>query len=608
MLKLFSFLWRHYGLIALLLLTSITAAMLEGIGVALVFPVLQGTAKLSSANYPFPFNHLFVYFAGMSLARRLQVVAVALLVATIIKNLFIYISDLLNTRLQLVVIRHFRMQCVNQLMSVGMSYFNKQRASDFQIIIDGYTESVTGAIVGLIGTALPQIFTTIILLGFLFILSWKLTVASLVLVFFVSLALHKVTRNILVASKLLYEARLKFNRGLLDIISGMKLIRLFSREKHMVKKFEDNVESFNKGRYKADQLIKMVAPTFESTGIGLLACILFIGSFVIIAKGAEWLGMLFTFVVILSRLIGPIKTLNHVRATIIEKIPILQELTRLLATNDKEYVANGSRVFDGLKGEIEICDIQFRYNPGTPIVLSDVTFSMLKGSKVGIVGPSGSGKSTLIELILRFYDPQAGQILVNGIDLKEFDVNSWRRQIGVVSQDIFLFNDTIKANIAFAKPDAPQAEIKEAARKAYAHDFIKELPDGYDTRIGERGILLSGGQRQRLAIARAILTDPDILIFDEATSALDTESERFVQRAIDSIGKGKTVLTIAHRLSTVFDSDKIIVLDHGQVIEQGRHEELLRQNGLYAKLVKMQELESEIKEEEKKLITAKATL
>ncbi len=204
--------------------------------------------------------------------------------------------------------------------------------------------------------------------------------------------------------------------------------------------------------------------------------------------------------------------------------------------------------------------------------------------------------------MLRFYDPQEGSILIDGIDLRDLDVYSWRRYIGVVSQDIFLFNDTVRANITFAKPDATQAEIEQAAKRAFAHEFIKELPYGYDTVIGEKGVLLSGGQRQRIAIARAVIVEPTILIFDEATSALDTESERYVQTAMDAIGKDKTVVTIAHRLSTVFGSDKIGVMDHGRIIEEGRHEELLRQNGLYTKLVKMQDLEREIKEEEQKVV------
>jgi len=211
-------------------MTSITAAMLEGVGVALVFPILQDAANLNSTKYPFPFHHLIILFSGLSLAQRLQAVAILLFIAIFLKNLFVFISYCLSAKLQLVVMKHFRMRCFDQIMRVGMNYFNKQRASDMQLIIDGYTESVTGAIVALIGRTMPYIFTTLILLVFLFLLSWKLTIISLLLVFISSLVLYRVTKNILIASKLLYEERMNFNRTLLDVITGMKLIRLFDRK------------------------------------------------------------------------------------------------------------------------------------------------------------------------------------------------------------------------------------------------------------------------------------------------------------------------------------------------------------------------------------------
>jgi ABC-type multidrug transport system fused ATPase/permease subunit len=601
--KYFSFLLRQHSLILALLITSIGAAMLEGMAIALVFPILQGTVNIGKASFPFPFNILAPMFADLAIGRRLQIVALLLISITAVKNLLIYSSGLFASRLQLIVIKHFRVKCIDQLMRVGMNYFNKQRASDFQIIIDGYTESTAGAIVGLIGTAVPQVFTALILMLLLFLLSWKLTLISSGLVLLASLLLGRVTRNILHASRILYEARIKFNRVVLDAIIGMKLIRLFSREKYMAQKFEGQVDSYNQARFKADQLILMVSPAFETIGIGMLAVILFIGSFLIATNSGERLGILLTFVIVISRLIMPIKTLNQVRATVMEKLPILQEVLLFLSTEKKEYMKNGTLPMAGLKQGINLNQVTFGYNPKEAIVLREVSFEIAKGTKVGIVGTSGSGKSTLTELLLRFYDPQEGRILVDGVDLREYDLGSFRKRIGVVSQDIFLFNDTIRANIAFANPAATEEEVEAAARKAYAHEFIENLPHGYGTMIGERGVLLSGGQRQRIAIARAILIDPEILIFDEATSSLDTESERFVQTALDTVGRGKTVITIAHRLSTIFDSDNIIVVEEGRVVEQGRHEDLLGLNGLYAKLVRMQDLERQIVAKEKQYAT-----
>jgi len=263
-----------------------------------------------------------------------------------------------------------------------------------------------------------------------------------------------------------------------------------------------------------------------------------------------------------------------------------------LIDSDNTIIQKDDRSADYLTGQIEFKNVNFKYTEDQDMVLRNLSFVVEKGAKVGVVGSSGAGKSTIGELLLRFYDPLEGSVCVDGINIKELDVHQWRRLIGVVSQDIFLFNDTVKANIAFANPEVTVEGIEQAARRAYAHDFIKELPQGYDTFVGDRGVLLSGGQKQRIAIARAILNEPEILLFDEATSALDTQSEEIVQKTLDDISRNKTVITIAHRLSTVSDSDKILVIDKGEIIQQGSHQELLGQkNGLYSQLVAMQNLE-----------------
>jgi len=589
--RLFAFLKDHTRLIAGIILAALAVALLEGVVVGLMFPLIQaGTKQAALVNYP---RFLNVFFTSGTLAQRLQTIAVCLLIAAVLKNAFVYTGSLLSSKLQMAVVRHFRMRCIRQLMKVGMNYFNYRKASDFQIIIDGYTESVTGALVNLTSNALPQFFITVLLSVVLLMVSWKFTLIALVLVTAASLLVHRLSRNIMVASKIAYEGRQIFNRGLLDIISGMKLIRIFSRQEYAEELFSKNVEIANQAKYRSDQLLLSVAPSFEAIGISMLALIVFFGAWVT-AGEPGWVTVLFMFVIVLSRLIAPIKILNSARATILEKLPILKQITELLDDEGKEYVANGTTPFAKLQNSIEFTNVAFRYAPHLPVVVEDLNFSIAKGGKTAIVGPSGSGKSTLIELLLRFYDPQEGAITVDGTDLKNLDMHDWRRSVGVVSQDVFLFNDTVRNNIAFADPEATELQVQDAAVKAYAHEFILDLPNGYDTMIGERGVLLSGGQRQRIAIARAILTSPHIMVFDEATAALDSRSEQYVQEAIGQLGKGKTVIVIAHRLSTVFDADKIMVMDRGRVAESGTHQQLLAQGGLYAKLVKMQELAQEI--------------
>jgi len=279
---------------------------------------------------------------------------------------------------------------------------------------------------------------------------------------------------------------------------------------------------------------------------------------------------------------------NQARVAVRGDLPSYREVYTFLDPKDKPYISNGTKRIKRLSSSIEFQEVNFKYSSRESAALSNVSFEVKQGQKVGIVGSSGGGKSTIVELLLRFYDPQAGRIIIDGADLKELNLYSWRGCVGVVTQDTFLFHDTVRSNIAYADPEASQADIEAAARQAYAHDFIRQLPQGYDTIVGDRGVLLSGGQKQRIAIARAVLASPDILIFDEATSALDTESEEVVQKALHEVGKGKTVITIAHRLSTVYDSDNIIVLDEGRVVSQGKHSELLAQDGIYKKLVQMQ--------------------
>lgn len=587
----FRFLIRHLGLLSILLATSVVVALMEGVGISLVFPLLQSLTGSTNTNVPFPFNHVTHFFAGMPVSQTLQIVAVLLFSITLVKATLLYLSILLAARLQVLAIGQSQMECVKQVMKVPIGYFQKRKNADFQLIFSSHTESAVGATINLIGTGLSRLFTTIILLVLLFLLSWKLALASIFLLGISSLAVRKISRKVLDAGRAVNNARHGFNSVLFEIINGMKLIHQFSREGNMVDKYHRRVDNFNKALYEAAKLSQSVAPIFETTGTGILSLILIGGSLVLSHGNTVWIGILFTFVIILNRLSPPVKVLNQTFATFFERVPALRELDLFLSERNKAYLKNGTEIFQGVREKIELRNVEFSYTPGEATILKNVSFNIPRGTKIGIVGPSGSGKSTITELLMRFYDPQKGHIFADQVDLQDMDLQSWRRCIGVVAQDTFLFSDTIRANIAFGKPNATLNEIEQAAQRAHIHEFIQTLPAGYDTFIGERGVLLSGGQRQRLAIARAILTEPEILIFDEATSALDSESEQIVQNAMDEIAQGKTVITIAHRLSTLRDSDMIVVIDNGYVIEKGKHDELLKNHGLYQKLVSMQSLE-----------------
>lgn len=590
-----SYLRRHRLLIVGLVASSIVAALLEGFGMTLFFPILQGmtgdATKQAATNVPWPFDTAYVGLMGLSIKTRLQLVACILFGLTVIKSILLYASIVCSARLTVRVIRHYRDDCNAQLMRVGMSFLNRQRLSDLQVLVDGYTESTAGAIVGLVGSSLPLLFTMSWLLILLFILSWKLSIVSIVLMSLATLALGSLSRRITQAGRDIIDRRYKFTRVLYDILYGMKIVRLFDRQGLMTERFKEADVAYNHARYRAAKLLGTVTPVFEVVGIGVLAAILIVGSLLIGDNSSVWLGVLLTFILILARLILPVRQLNQMRASISEKLPTLYELDAFLDGEDKGYMETGGEFFGGLVESIEFRDVTFGYVPEDAVVLRRMSFTVPKGARVGVVGPSGSGKSTITELLLRFYDPQEGGVFVDGRDLRCYEVGSWRRCVGVVTQDTFLFHASILDNIRFAKPDATDGEVEQAAKRAYAHDFISAMPKGYDTVVGDRGVLISGGQRQRIAIARAILGEPEVLVFDEATSALDTESEQIVQEALDAVAEGRTVITIAHRLSTVADSDLILVIDDGKIIESGAHCDLMAKYGLYRKLVQRQAIE-----------------
>jgi subfamily B ATP-binding cassette protein MsbA len=326
----------------------------------------------------------------------------------------------------------------------------------------------------------------------------------------------------------------------------------------------------------------------ELTGVAVALFIIYYSGRQVI-EGALSFGAFALFMAALLSLIRPFKKLSQVNSIMQQAVAASSRIYEVLDTSPSIREKAGARELSGFKNNILFENVCFRY--AELDILKAINLQVKKGSMLAIVGPSGTGKTTLVDLIPRFYDPGQGNILIDGIDIREVTLKSLRQQIGIVTQETILFNDTIRNNILYGKPDASQQEIEEAAKMAYAHDFIRYLPLGYDTIIGDRGMKLSGGERQRIAIARALLKNPPILILDEATSQLDTESERIVQEALNRLIHGRTTFVIAHRLSTVKNAHLIVVLDKGRIVEQGTHEELLGKGGLYQKLYQMQELE-----------------
>ncbi len=581
---------RHKTLVLRMVFAGVLASLLEGLTLSLIFPLLQTKAPAVIDKLPSLFRQLFAFLFSLSTPERIRIVALSIVAITLFKGWMIYLNNTLAYQLQNHVIKHYRLRCIEKLLQVGMGFLYQQKSGHLQTLVVTHTLTV-GKLVGSIGIIVPKLFTVVVLLLMLLALSWKLTIMSLFLVTVASAVLRRLVKKASAAGRELAHADKDLTSAVLDIVTGMKVIRLFNREARMREKFESEATRVNHHYYNLVRIHGSVHPVYEITGVMSLAFILLAGSFVLIASG-QGLESVLTFIIIFFRILSPGLAINQARVHVLGEWAYYEEMVKFLEPAPEVFIKNGTIPFDHLHRGMELRGIRFRYHEKDPWVLAQVSFLIPAGKKVGIIGPSGAGKSTIGELLLRFFDPAEGSILVDGKNLPELDIHSWRRRIGVVTQDTFLFNDTINNNIAFTRPEATKQEIRQAARRAHACDFIEAMPQGYDTLIGERGVRLSGGQRQRIAIARAILNEPEILLLDEATSALDSDSEEIVQKALLEIGQGKTVITIAHRLSTVADSDFLVVLDKGMVVETGTPAELLNKpSGWYRRLVQMQAME-----------------
>lgn len=500
------------------------------------------------------------------------------------KGIFSFIHSFLMRIVGAKVVRDVREQLFNKIITLPMEFYIKKPSGELisRIINDSYV------LQNILGYSVKDIFvegaTFITLLVIAFIRRWDLTLLSLIVLPFSFLAIDKFGKKMKKISQRTQEQAAGLTVRLTESIAGIKIIKAFMREElHSAKFGEENRKFYSisvKGARTAeysDLLHELI------TGIGLTG-LMFYG-LSLIHYNKMTLGELFSFFGAISLMLTPIKRISSANNKLQQARAAADRLFELL---DQEAAPDGSIEIPPVRDGITFHNVTFVY-PGTKRkVLSELNFQVKKGELVAIVGKSGAGKSTLMDLMLRFYRPTSGKITIDGVNINNATSKSLRSNIGIVSQDIMLFDETVRDNIKFGKLDATEEEVIEAAKAAYAHDFIKDMPYGYETLIGERGVRLSGGQKQRISIARALLKNPPILILDEATSSLDTASEQIVQKALDNLMAKRTTFVIAHRLSTVRRADRILVLDKSKIAETGTHEELLEKNGLYKTLYQSQ--------------------
>ncbi len=572
---------------------SILAAVLDAFAFSLLIPFMNalfGLPPIPASQTPA--SRFLEATIGMLLDQQdkmgsLTSVIFLLMTVFVVKNVFTWCAGLLGAQLQEFVTRDLRDTVYTHLQRLPLSVFQKEKGGQLvaRVLVD--TDQTKQLVTTLVMQSIQQVAMLLSYFALLLAISWKLTLLSLVVVPTLMGVLQPLLRRLRRGYRRLRDDYGEMMAVLQEVLGGIRLVKAFGAEGYEERRFAQASGTYSAGLVKVAKYSFLSQPLTEILGTFIAVAVLYAGAQQVLLYGTMQGAELVGFLAIILRLLQPLKALTQVPAVAQGAFAAADRLYEILDSPTEAALDRGTVTVGPPREALVFEHVDFAYD-GEP-VLRDVSFTARRGEIVALVGASGAGKSTLVDLIPRFHQPTGGRILLDGVDTQDITLTSLRAQIGIVAQDTVLFNDSVRANIAYGAQARYTAEqIERAARMANAHEFIEKLPQGYDTVLGERGTRLSGGQRQRLAIARALLVDPPILILDEATSALDSASERVVQEAIERLLNGRTVFVIAHRLSTVVRADQILVMDQGRVIERGRHEALLAQGGAYQRLWALQ--------------------
>ncbi|MEO6813574.1 MAG: ABC transporter ATP-binding protein [Ginsengibacter sp.] len=518
--------------------------------------------------------------------KALGMICVLILCFIILKNIFLYLSIYVLTPMRNLIVNDMRTNMYKKILVLPVGYFNDQKKGDIMSRLTNDLSDVESSSINLLESLFREPVTIILFFAYLVVLSPQLTLFLILFLPVAGLIIGRIGRSLKMQSKQVQEKLGTILSTIEETLSGIRVIKAFNAEKRQLKKFDDQNDELLIIKNKALRRRDLASPVSEVLGITAVVCVLWYGGRLVLNNTFLDPGDFLAYILIFSQVIQPLKTLSAASYNIRKGAASVERIEHLINEEVSIKEIANPVILESFKDCIELKNVSFSYED--KIILDDINLKIEKGKTIALVGSSGAGKSTLVDLIPRFHDTVGGEVLIDGIDIKNYSLESLRNQMGIVTQEPILFNDTIANNIALGMENATENEITNAAKIANAYNFILQKEYGFNTSIGERGNKLSGGEKQRVTIARAVLKNPPILILDEATSSLDTESEKQVQDAINKLMNNRTSIVIAHRLSTIRNADEIIVLQKGKIVERGTHMTLMALNGFYRRLVSMQ--------------------
>jgi len=598
--------WKH---LTASVIFSIFQALLNGASIYLAIPLLDtlfqqsGTVPVDSAKVSTNVQNLnwlsrivndvidyfkSIIFSGNT-SEILLKICILIIIAFLGKNMFGYLQSYYLAFVEQGMIRDLRNESYKHLHKLPMSYFKNEKTGNLISRITNDVNMVNTSVSAVFLNMIREPLTIMVFLGIAVSISWQLTLFSLIVLPFSLIIISYIGLILRKQSGLLQQKMADITTNLHETITGVKIVKAFGMEEYENKKFFTETQKYFKLVLRITRIRNISSPVTEFLSVIVGVVIIYFGAQLVIVDKSIKPSEFITFLFAIFQLMPPVKELSSVNNRIQESSAAAERIFEILDTEPKIKNIDSPISVNEFKEKITFDNVSFHYDDSEELILDGINLEVKRGSIIAIVGSSGAGKTTMVDLLPRFYDPTSGRILLDGIDIKNIRIEDLRRLMGIVTQETVLFNESVIKNIAYGLENCDKEKVIEAAKAANAHNFILDLPNGYDTIIGEKGTKLSGGQRQRLSIARALLKNPPIMILDEATSSLDNESEVLVQEAIERLMQDRTTFVIAHRLSTIRNSDRIVVLDKGKIVQDGKHDELLSdENGIYRKLYELQ--------------------